>query len=75
MTKHKGSSKTFGPRYGWTLKKKYDKIMQEQKKLHVCPFCRKDKVKRVFAGVWYCKNCHAKFASKAYTVSKNLRNQ
>jgi large subunit ribosomal protein L37Ae len=68
--KHEGSSKKFGVRYGWTNRRKYDKIMVEQKKLHKCPYCSKDKVKRVAAGIWFCRACSAKFASKAYTVSK-----
>ncbi|MBN2881184.1 50S ribosomal protein L37ae [Candidatus Woesearchaeota archaeon] len=70
MVKHEGSSKTFGPRYGWTIKKKYDKIMQEQKALHKCPYCNKEKVKRVSTGIWHCGGCSTKFTSKAYTVAK-----
>jgi len=70
MVKHEGSSKTYGPRYGWTLKKKLDKILVTQKKEHKCPYCGKEKVKKVSVGIWFCKGCSAKFTSSAYNVTK-----
>lgn len=63
-----GSAKRFGPRYGRTVKKRLAAIEKEQKKKHKCPYCSKEQVKRVFAGVWYCNKCEAKFTSRAYTV-------
>ncbi|RLE47269.1 50S ribosomal protein L37ae [Candidatus Woesearchaeota archaeon] len=66
-----GPAKRFGARYGRTVKKRLAKIEREQKKKHKCPYCSKTQVKRVFAGVWYCRSCGAKFTSKAYTVTKN----
>jgi len=65
-----GSAKRFGVRYGRTVKKRLAAIEKEQKKKHKCPYCSKERVKRVFAGVWYCDNCETKFTSRAYTVSE-----
>lgn len=65
-----GPAKRFGPRYGRTVKKRLAKIEREQKKKHKCPYCMKLNVKRVFAGVWYCRSCGSKFTSKAYTLAK-----
>jgi len=44
----------------------------EQRKLHKCPYCNKIKVKRVALGIWQCKKCNAKFAGKAYSISKKI---
>lgn len=65
-----GAVKRFGPRYGRNLKEKFAKIESSQRKLHKCPYCNFVKVKRTSTGIWECKKCGAKFASKAYTVSK-----
>jgi len=62
------SARRFGTRYGLTNKQKFASIETEQRKLHTCPFCQKEKVKRVSAGIWECRKCNAKFASKAYTI-------
>ena len=72
-TKEKlGSVKRFGARYGRKLKEKYAKIEKEQRKLHTCPYCNNIKVRRVAAGIWFCKKCKAKFAGKAYSVKKKI---
>ncbi len=65
-----GSAKRFGARYGRTVKHRLAKIEKEQRKKHKCPYCMKEGVKRVFAGVWHCKKCDSKFTSRAYTVTK-----
>ena len=67
-----GSIKRFGARYGRKPKLKFSKIEEEQRKLHKCPYCSKIAVKRVAAGIWQCRKCNAKFAGKAYSVSKQL---
>jgi large subunit ribosomal protein L37Ae len=64
----KGISKSFGARYGFTLRKKYDEIMQRRYQLHECPSCKtKGKVVRISVGIWYCRKCNAKWAGYAYT--------
>lgn len=65
-----GSVRRLGSRYGRTLRFKLGKIEAEQRKKHKCPYCNYKKVKRVSAGIWYCKKCGAKFTNKAYTVGK-----
>ncbi len=65
-----GSVRRLGSRYGRTVRSKLGKIESEQRKKHVCPYCGYASVKRVSAGIWFCRKCRAKFASKAYTVAK-----
>ena len=67
-----GSVKRFGARYGRKLKLKFSTIEAEQRKLHKCPYCSKIAVKRVAVGIWKCKKCNAKFAGKAYSISKKI---
>lgn len=71
MAKSKvGSAKRFGPRYGKTTKDKFGAIEAMQRKKYPCPHCSREQVRRVAAGIWQCHKCGAKFASKAYQVTK-----
>lgn len=72
MVKEKSlkSGNKFGVRYGRRNRDRFAKLENEQHKLHKCPACRNDKVKRVAVGIWSCKKCGVTFASKAYTVDK-----
>ena len=67
-----GSVKRYGARYGRKLKLKLSKIETEQRKLHKCPYCTKVSVKRVALGIWHCRKCNAKFAGKAYSITKKI---
>ena len=67
-----GSVKRYGARYGRKLKLKLSKIETEQRKLHKCPYCTKVAVKRVALGIWHCRKCNAKFAGKAYSITKKI---
>ena len=67
-----GSAKRFGARYGRTVKHNFARIEKEQRALHKCPYCNNDSVKRLSAGIWECRKCNAKFAGKAYTISKKI---
>ena len=67
-----GSVKRFGARYGRKPKLKFSKIETEQRKLHKCPYCSKIAVKRIAAGIWHCRKCHAKFTGKAYSITKKI---
>ncbi len=64
------SVKRFGPRYGLTIRLRLAKVEAEQKKLHKCPYCNANRVKRLSLGIWQCKKCKAKFTGKAYTISQ-----
>ena len=66
MVKKLGSVARFGPRYGRKPKKIVLAIESLQRKKHVCPYCGRPTLKRVAAGIWYCKKCKAKFAGGAY---------
>ena len=63
------STKRFGTRYGKSIKEKLDTIEHEQRKLQKCPVCNQVKAKRVAAGIYACRACGAKFASRAYVVN------
>ena len=65
-TKKVGSAGRFGPRYGTKTKKIVKKIESRMKKERVCPYCERPSLKRVAAGIWYCKKCKTKFAGAAY---------
>lgn len=64
------SGNKFGVRYGRKNRDKFAKIENEQRKLHECPSCKDEKVKRIAVGIWSCKKCGITFASKAYTIDK-----
>ncbi|MBT3463615.1 50S ribosomal protein L37ae [archaeon] len=68
VKKEASSTKRFGSRYGRTTKLRFGLIEKEQRKLHMCPYCKKVKVKRLSAGIWQCRGCDAKFTGKAYTL-------
>lgn len=60
------TTKRFGARYGTRTKKIAGAIEKEQKKKQVCPYCERKSLKRLSAGIWYCRKCNVKFASGAY---------
>ena len=68
--KKKGFLGKYGPRYGRKIREKTENIEKEQKKAYKCPFCHKAKVKRFMTGIWYCSNCGAKIAGKAYMLGQ-----
>ena len=70
IPKEIASIKRFGARYGRTVKHKFGAVEAMQRKKYKCPYCSKPNVKRVAAGIWQCQKCNAKFASRAYNVSK-----
>ncbi len=63
-----GSIKRFGARYGRGVKLKFGQVEAEQRKNHLCPYCRAIRVKRVATGIWECRKCGAKFTGRAYSV-------
>ncbi|RJQ15511.1 50S ribosomal protein L37ae [Candidatus Woesearchaeota archaeon] len=71
MAKTTYSTKRYGTRYGRRLREKAAVIEKEQRKSHKCPYCSYPKVKRIAAGIWQCGKCKAKFASRAYTITKS----
>jgi len=68
-----GPVKRFGVRYGRTTKYNLARIEKEQKKPQKCPYCKKEKARRVFAGVYECSTCKSKFTGKAYFIEQTLK--
>ncbi|MFW5865691.1 MAG: 50S ribosomal protein L37ae [Nanoarchaeota archaeon] len=68
QTANSKSTKRFGSRYGKTVKDKFGSIESMQRHKYKCPYCSREQVKRAGTGIWQCKKCDAKFASKAFTV-------
>jgi len=65
-TKKVGTTGRFGPRYGTRTKKLVARIEKRQRKKQMCPYCERPALKRIAAGIWYCKKCKVKFAGGAY---------
>ncbi|MEM5778730.1 MAG: 50S ribosomal protein L37ae [Candidatus Aenigmatarchaeota archaeon] len=66
MTKKVGITGKYGPRYGTKTKKVVLEIEEKRKKEKTCPYCERHALKRIAAGIWYCKKCKIKFAGGAY---------
>jgi large subunit ribosomal protein L37Ae len=71
-TKKVGPTQGFGPRYGATLRKRYNKVTAGLKHAHKCPQCGFVKVKRRSVGVWQCGKCNFTFTGGAYVPSTKL---
>ncbi len=71
-TKKVGSLGRYGVRYGRGLKRRVLAIEKTQRGRHKCPYCAKIAVRRLAAGIWYCKKCDVKFAGKAYNPGVSL---
>lgn len=61
------STGRFGPRYGTRGKKVVAAIESLQNRPGPCPYCDREALRRVAAGIWTCKKCGVKFAGGAYT--------
>lgn len=70
VPKKLGGMKRFGARYGRSLKQRYVEIEVLHRAKYKCPYCASQGVKRVALGIWQCRKCDAKFASRAHTVAK-----
>ena len=62
-------AKGFGARYGKSVRQKYAKVEDKQRKSQTCPFCKKT-AKRLSRGIWKCKSCGKKFAGGAYHLEE-----
>ena len=73
MVKGLGAIKRFGVRYGRTVKERLAKVEMEQKARRRCPYCTYEQVTQQGVGIFVCKKCGAKFASRAYSTAKPAR--
>lgn len=71
-TKKVGPTRGLGVRYGATVRKRYTKVISEMKKVHKCPQCDSQAVRRQSVGVWKCKKCGFTFTGGAYIPSTKL---
>ena len=68
-TKKLGSAARFGARYGRKPRQKVADVERKLKQWHKCPYCKKQRVKRIANGIWFCRHCESKFTGKAYTIN------
>ena len=61
-----GTSGRYGPRYGTRTKKIVAAIEKLQKQTQQCPYCERNALERLAAGIWHCTKCNKKFAGGAY---------
>jgi large subunit ribosomal protein L37Ae len=71
-TKKVGPTRGFGTRYGATVRKRYNKVIEGLKIAHRCPQCGFVKVRRKSVGVWQCGKCNYTFTGGAYTPATKL---
>jgi large subunit ribosomal protein L37Ae len=71
-TKKVGPTRGFGTRYGATVRKRYNKVVEGLKIAHKCPQCGFIKVKRKSVGIWQCGKCNYTFSGGAYMPATKL---
>ena len=69
-TKKLKSSARFRTGFGKTVKERLREVEDKQKKKQKCPYCKKLAVKKISKGIWKCKACKKKFASRNYYLNK-----
>lgn len=68
-TKKIGSAGRFGARHGKRIRTKVVEVEKKQLVKHICPYCKRKRVKRVAMGVYSCRKCGSKFTGLAYYPS------
>ncbi len=64
------STGRFGAGYGLRIRTRLKKVEGLQRKRQICPFCKKQTIKKMATGIWSCKSCKKRFASDAYTAKE-----
>jgi len=66
----------FGPklrtRAGFSVRKRWIKIVSRMESSHTCPSCMSQKVRRRSIGIWECKKCGLQFAGGAYQPATKM---
>ncbi|MEM2884848.1 MAG: 50S ribosomal protein L37ae [Thermoproteota archaeon] len=58
-------SKGLGPRYGFTVRRRYSEVVYRRRLKYKCPKCELSNLKRLSVGVWRCGKCGFTFAGGA----------
>jgi large subunit ribosomal protein L37Ae len=66
--KSEKSNRGLGAKYGYTVRKRYSRVMNTLKRTRRCPSCGSTRFKRQSAGIWYCHTCKFTVAGEAYDV-------
>jgi large subunit ribosomal protein L37Ae len=67
-TKKVGICGKFGARYGLSIRRKILKV--EERKSNICPYCKKNQLKRPASGIWVCGSCGVKFAGGTHIAQQ-----
>jgi large subunit ribosomal protein L37Ae len=74
-TKKASSAKRFGVRYGRSMRQKISDLEKDIHTKQKCPYCAKNKVKRVAVGIWHCRGCDTKFTGAAYSIRRETKSE
>lgn len=75
VKKSSGSAKRLGVRYGRTTREKIGNIERTSRAFHSCPYCTKNTVRRLAAGIWQCRHCNSKFSGAAYKLHREIKSE
>ena len=64
------SAGRFGARYGKKVRANLVSVEKKQRIKQKCPYCEKSGVKSISKGVWHCRKCGKKFASRVFYLNK-----
>ena len=70
-TKSTGSAKRYGNRYGRRNRARVGEIEKQYKTPGKSPFCNKNTVKRLAAGIFKCTKTGIVFAGRAYSSKRS----
>jgi large subunit ribosomal protein L37Ae len=59
-------TKGLGPRYGYSVRKRFSKVITVLRQVRPCPSCGSERFKRTSTGIWACKKCGYVVAGGAY---------
>lgn len=64
--------KGLGPRYGFTVRRRYADVLYLRRLKYKCPRCELSSLKRLSVGIWHCAKCDYTFAGGAYVPTTKI---
>jgi len=64
--------KGLGPRYGFTVRRRYADVLYLRRLKYKCPRCELSFLRRMSVGIWHCPKCDYTFAGGAYVPSTKI---